>query len=118
MNTLIQKLEEAPIILADPLGKLMFSDERTQIIHMELKPYQKIKYHYNTHDVIFFVVQGEGFVEIEEKTQKVEKNTSVFIKGGLLRAWSNKSQENLILMVVKLMTENKASSHTKTKTNG
>lgn len=105
MNFQITKLEDAPIILADPLGKMMFSDQRTQVTHIELKPYQKIKYHYNTHDVIFFVLEGEGCVEIEEKSQKVYKNTSVFIKGGLLRSWSNKSESNLIIMAIKLMTE-------------
>lgn len=107
MNFQIQKLEDAPVILADPLGKMMFSDERTQIIHMEIKPYQKIKYHYNTHDVVFFVVEGEGCVEIEEKSQKIGKNASIFIKGGLLRSWSNKSDKNLILMVIKMMTDKK-----------
>ena len=102
-----QKLEDAPVILADPLGRMMFSDERAQIIHMEIKPHQKIKYHYNTHDVVFYVLEGEGIVEIEDVEQKIEQNSSIYIKGGLLRAWSNKSKNDLKLLVVKMMTDKK-----------
>jgi quercetin dioxygenase-like cupin family protein len=99
----IQKLDDAKVILADPVGKMMFGDDRVNVIHMELKPYQKIKYHLNTHDVLFYVLEGEGVVEIEDKSQKMEKDSSIFIKGGLLRAWSNKTNNTLRLLVVKMM---------------
>jgi mannose-6-phosphate isomerase-like protein (cupin superfamily) len=54
--------------------KKLFDFEHTTIIHIELKPNEALKKHMTPVDVNFFVLEGEGIVEIgnERKFVKID----------------------------------------------
>lgn len=57
-------------------GKLHDS-EHAQVIHIALEPGESLKKHVTPVDVIFYVLEGEGVVEIGDERQRVGSDTLI-----------------------------------------
>jgi len=66
-----------------------------------LQPGQSLKRHITPVNVAFYVLSGEGMVEVGDEKQKVEANTLVESPKGIVHCWYNEGAEPLRFMVVK-----------------
>ena len=73
-----------------------------EIVHIRMKPGQKQDLHKNPLDVIFFVLEGKGNFTCGDKTYTFGKNSTISVEKAELRAWENKENEELVLLVIKL----------------
>jgi len=73
-----------------------------ELIQLHLQPGECLEPHPNPLDVIFYVVQGKGILQVTEQTQELHAMDSVFISGSQLRSWENTGSKTLILLVLKL----------------
>jgi len=79
----------------------LFSDEAIEIIHLTLLPEDKIELHKNKIDVIFYVLEGKGELQVELEKVFIEKGSCVEVKKDLNRSWENKGDSPLCLMAIK-----------------
>lgn len=54
--------------------KKLYDTEHAQVMHIELRPGEKLKKHVTPVDVFFYVLEGEGIVEIGEEQEKLSKD--------------------------------------------
>jgi quercetin dioxygenase-like cupin family protein len=54
-------------------AKQIYDTENATVIHMSLQPGQSLKKHTTPVDVFFYILEGEGTVEIGEEKQEVQK---------------------------------------------
>lgn len=52
-------------------------------------------------DVFFYVLEGEGTVEVGDEKKKVDKDTIVHSPGKIVHCWYNESDKPLQIMVAK-----------------
>lgn len=58
--------------------KKLFNFEHATIVHIELKPGEALKLHKTPVDVTFYVLEGEGIIEIGGEKQKIKKDQLIF----------------------------------------
>ena len=86
----------------DSLNALkLFSDDRLTLIHITLSVGEQIELHKNAVDVVFYVLDGKGELQVENETFSVEKGSCVEVKKDLDRAWRNNSTFPLCLLAIK-----------------
>lgn len=81
-------------------GKLHDS-EHAQVIHIALEPGESLKKHVTPVDVIFYVLEGEGVVEIGDERQRVESDTLINSPAKIPHCWYNESTAVLRFLVIK-----------------
>jgi mannose-6-phosphate isomerase-like protein (cupin superfamily) len=84
-------------------AKRIFENEKASVIHMALKPGQSLKKHTTPVDVLFFILEGKGIVEIGDEMQEVEKDTLIESPKGIPHLLRNTSEHVFRFLVVKLM---------------
>ncbi len=99
----ISNLNTAPKVPFDLEGKILFSEKRTEIIHLTLKPEEILEKHTNPFDVIFFVLEGKGLLITDDKTENHEHNSCIFLEKDVLRSWVNTTSVSLKLLVIKIL---------------
>jgi quercetin dioxygenase-like cupin family protein len=97
----IIKLTEAPRVPFKLDGRIVFSDEKLEIVHLTLKPGEKIDPHEQPFDVIFYVLSGMGELLMNGQRSKVGKDTLITVERGINRGWINCGKRNLRLLVIK-----------------
>jgi quercetin dioxygenase-like cupin family protein len=70
-------------------------------VHLTLEPGEKLKRHITPVDVFFYVLEGEGIVEIGEEKKKVEKDTLIESPAKIVHCWYNESSKPLRILIVK-----------------
>jgi mannose-6-phosphate isomerase-like protein (cupin superfamily) len=53
-------------------------------------------------DVVFYVLRGEGVIEIGNEKEVVETNTLIESPKDIVHCWYNESDEELAFMVIKV----------------
>lgn len=81
-------------------GKLHDS-EHAQVIHIALEPGESLKKHVTPVDVIFYVLEGEGVVEIGDERQRVGSDTLIDSPAKIPHCWYNESTAVLRFLVIK-----------------
>ncbi len=81
-------------------GKLHDS-EHAQVIHIALEPGESLKKHVTPVDVIFYVLEGEGVVEIGDERQRVGSDTLIDSPARIPHCWYNESTAVLRFLVIK-----------------
>ena len=81
----------------------LFTDEQVELIHITLKPQEKIAMHKNNIDVIFYVLTGKAKLFVETDEELVEKGTCVEVKKDLDRSWENIGIEPFSVLAIKKM---------------
>ncbi len=99
----VKALEEAAIV--DNVHQVdvrnLYSKEALSISVITLEPRQSLKRHITPVDVAFYVLTGEGVVEIGEEHEHVGPGTLIESPKDIVHCWHNKSEEPLRFMVVK-----------------
>jgi len=67
-----------------------------------LNPGESLKRHITSFDVFFYVLEGNGIVEIGDEQRKVAPDTLVESPKKVLHCWCNKSNEILRILVVRV----------------
>jgi quercetin dioxygenase-like cupin family protein len=79
----------------------LYSKPEAMMTVITLKPGQSLKRHITPVDVVFYVMEGNGTVEIGDEKQEVRAATLVESPRGIVHRWHNSSKKPLRLMVVK-----------------
>ncbi len=79
----------------------LYNTENAVVTVITLEPGQSLKKHMTPVDVVFYVLEGAGVVEIGEEKQKVQRDTLIESPKDVLHCWYNESTEPLRFMVIK-----------------
>lgn len=80
----------------------LYDSEYAQIIHIALEPGESLKKHITPVDVVFYVLEGQGVVEIGEEKQQVGPETLINSPAKIPHCWYNESSAVLRFLVVKV----------------
>ena len=83
--------------------KLM-SYEHATIVRIELKSGEALKMHVTPVDVCFFILDGDGIVQIGKEKEKVKKNQLIFSPANIPHTLMNESDSNFNFLVIKTPT--------------
>jgi len=79
----------------------LYNTENATITVITLEPGQSLKKHMTPVDVVFFVLEGTGIVQIGEEKQEAVKDTLIESPKDILHCWYNESTDSLRFMVIK-----------------
>ncbi|HLN53938.1 MAG TPA: cupin domain-containing protein [Lentimicrobium sp.] len=96
-------LKEAPKVPIDRDGHILCKQRNIEIVHLNLKPGEKIEPHVNPVNVIFYVLEGKALLENEDKHVLVKKDDCIQVPAGTYRSLDNISVSNFKVMVIKLL---------------
>ena len=97
------QIEEAEIV-KNPHGvksQKLHTSENISLMHLTLKPGEKLRQHITPVDVLFLVLEGTGIVEIGEEKKEVSENTLIDSPKGIKHCWYNESDKILRFLVIK-----------------
>lgn len=83
-------------------AKKIYDSEHAQAIHMTLKPGEALKKHVTPVDVFFYILEGEGRVEIGDEVQTVRKDYIIDSPAKIPHRLMNPGKENFRFLVVKV----------------
>jgi quercetin dioxygenase-like cupin family protein len=81
----------------------LFQGKQVEIIQLELKPAENIAAHKNNLDVVFYVLEGNGVMEINEQLLNATAGDCIPVEKDSYRGWSNNGTKVLKLLAIKLM---------------
>lgn len=103
------------ITVKNPHGidaRIIHENDFTQVVHILLKPREKLIKHAALIDLFFYVLEGKGTVEIGEESQPVNQDDLVNSPKNIPHMLYNNSNNNFRVLVVKtpkpLESQNKA----------
>jgi quercetin dioxygenase-like cupin family protein len=82
-------------------ARKLHDNDNVQVVHLELKPGDKIIKHAAHIDVFFFVLAGSGIVEIGEEQAEVFEGTLIDSPANIAHGWHNNSDKPLRILVTK-----------------
>jgi mannose-6-phosphate isomerase-like protein (cupin superfamily) len=80
----------------------LYDENLAQVVHIILKPGEKLKKHITPVDVLFYVLEGTGIIEIGEEKKEVTKDSLIESPAKIHHCWYNGSESNLRVLVVKI----------------
>lgn len=95
--------EQAPRVPFKLDGRKLFSSADFEMVHLTLQPGEGLAPHAQPIDVVFFVVQGAGTLTVGDENLEIPENTTIHVKSGILRAWTNTGKLPLRILVNKLI---------------
>ena len=57
--------------------RMLYDTDHAQAVHIELKPGESLKKHITPTNVFFYILEGNGVVEIGDEQQEVSKDTLI-----------------------------------------
>ena len=82
-------------------ARKLYSKDDVQVVHMHLKPGQSLKKHITAVNVFFYVLEGEGVVEIGDEKQTVTKDCLIDSPKDIPHCLYNESTTDFRVLVVK-----------------
>lgn len=79
----------------------LYNKESAMVTVITLTPGQMLRRHITPVDVAFYVLEGEGVVEIGQEKETVTKDTLIESPKDIVHCWYNESQKPLKFMVIK-----------------
>ncbi|MDI6873453.1 cupin domain-containing protein [Candidatus Solincola sp.] len=80
----------------------IYDTDHAQAVHILLRPGESLKRHVTPVDVFFYVLEGEGTVEIGEERKRVGRDTLVESPARIPHRWVNDGEGDLRILVVKV----------------
>jgi quercetin dioxygenase-like cupin family protein len=98
-----RKLEETSIMETPHKvdARNVYDTKDAMITIITLKPGESLKRHITPVNVAFYVLEGEGVVEIGEEKMTVDKNTLIESPKDIIHCWYNESKNDVRIMVIK-----------------
>ncbi len=84
---------------------MLFRFDNHELIRIHLDPGASIDNHINEWRIVFYLLQGEGNLNVEGKSHHLVANQSIAVEAGLKRFWQNTGKEELQLLVIKTKEE-------------
>lgn len=104
----INSLKDSVQLAVNVQAHKVIYENDLEIIHLCLKPGEKIELHTNNFDVIACLIKGEVLLHIEGTTFTMDLYSTAFIKKNTLRGLTNQSEsEARLLMIKQLYTSEK-----------
>ena len=100
-NLNITKLKDAPRVPFKLEGRILFASEKLELIHLTLRPDEKMELHTQPFDVVFYVLSGNGILEVEEQSIDGFPGTCIHVPAGMKRGWKNNTNEEFRVLAVK-----------------
>jgi len=75
--------------------------DNAQVSHITLQPGQSLKKHITPVDVVFYVLQGRGIVEIGDEQHDVGSDVLIESPARIPHRWTNQSKDILRFLVIK-----------------
>ena len=82
-------------------AKKLHDNEHAQVIHILLKAGESLKKHITPVDVFFYVLEGEGIVEVGDEKQTVVKDMLIESPKDIPHCLYNESNSDFRILVVK-----------------
>lgn len=82
----------------------IISYEDATIVHIALNPKESLKMHVTPVDVCFYVLEGEGIVQIGKEKEKVRQDQLIFSPAKIPHRLSNESKKRFRFLVIKTPT--------------
>lgn len=79
----------------------LYNKEEAMVTVLTLAPGQSLKRHITPVDVAFYVLAGEGIVEVGDEKRTVYQDTLIESPKDILHCWYNESQHPLKFMIIK-----------------
>jgi len=98
----ITKLHEAPKVSFALDGHIVAKHGNLEIVHLYLRPGEKIEKHSNPFDAIFYVLEGKALLESDTEQILVTKDQSIVIGAGVNRGIDNISVNDFKVLVIKI----------------
>jgi len=95
----LESAEKVPFNLD---GHIMFTSEKVELIHLNLNPNEEVAQHSNPFDVIFYILEGEGIINVDDEYIPVKANNCIFIEKDKQRGMTNTGSSNLKVLVFKI----------------
>ncbi|BDX38734.1 cupin [Tenuifilaceae bacterium CYCD] len=95
----LESAEKVPFNLD---GHKMFTSEKVELIHLNLYPNEEVAPHTNPFDVIFYILEGEGKINVDDESMPVKANHSLFVEKNKQRGMANTGSSNLKVLVFKI----------------
>lgn len=99
----ITRLQEAPKVSFALDGHIVAHHDDADVVHLQLKPGEKIEKHSNPFDVIFYILEGKAMLESDTENILVQKDQTIIIDAGVNRGLENISVSNFKVLVIKLL---------------
>lgn len=84
---------------------LLFRFDNHEVIRLHLAPGTSIENHRNEWRIVFYILQGEGTLDVEGSTYKLGEEQSIAVEAGKERFWKNTGVQDLELLVIKTKGE-------------
>ncbi len=83
-------------------ASLIYDTEQAQAVHILLKPGESLRRHITPVDVFFYVLEGEGVVEIGDERETVGADALIESPAKIPHRWLNEGRRDLRILVVKV----------------
>ena len=80
----------------------IYDTDHAQAVHILLKPGESLKKHITPVDVFFYVLEGEGVVEIGDERETVGPDTLIESPARIPHRWLNEGDGDFRVLVVKV----------------
>ena len=80
----------------------MFSNKKTELIHLQLDKGEILARHPNPNDVVFYVLERSCELWVNNELETLSKDSCTAVGAGLDREWRNIGNGVLKILVVKL----------------
>lgn len=74
-----------------------------ELIRIHLDPGASIDNHINEWRIVFYLLQGEGDLNVEGQIHHMQANQSIAVEAGRERFWTNTGKEELQMLVIKTL---------------
>lgn len=82
-------------------ARKLHQNDHTQVVHIHLKPNEQLIKHTTAVDVFFYVLEGEGIIEIGDEKQLVSRDMLVDSPKNIAHCLYNNSEGDFRVLVVK-----------------
>jgi quercetin dioxygenase-like cupin family protein len=96
-------LKDGELIPINIAAHKLFGSERNELIHLCFKPGEVLEKHCNPFDVIFYVLEGSGTLEVDDQSFTVGADTVIEVSAPELRCWTNTGTTDLRILVIKVL---------------
>jgi len=101
---------EITTVANTPIGKnphgvdarMIYNHDKAQVVHITLHPGESLKRHITPVDVFFYVLEGEGIIEIGEEKLTVQADTIIHSPAKIVHCWYNESSNIVRILVAKI----------------
>lgn len=79
----------------------LYENDNLEMMHIILKPGEHLIKHSLAVDALFYVLEGSGKFETDDRSQDIEKDILIESPANVPRGWLNDSRELLKILVIK-----------------